>query len=128
MALIQLFERQDFKISLIFEQSELLKNCSCFMMLTKVGYPWCGWSNADQYLLVCEVEWHGELSEGGDQGVGGGHQLPGHAVHADDEQPLTEPGSQPGGYSDCHGLIMEHWVGLYIIIEEGVGDEKESTF
>ena len=76
---------------------------------------------------MCEVEWHGELSEGGDQGVGGGHQLPGHAIHADDEQPLTEPCSQPGGYSDCHGLIMKNWVGHDIFIEEGVADEKECS-
>ena len=40
---------------------------------------------------MCEVEWHQELTEDGDQGVGCGHQLSGHPVHADDEQPLTEP-------------------------------------
>ena len=40
---------------------------------------------------MCEVEWHQELTEDWDQGMEGGHELSGHPVHADDEQPLTEP-------------------------------------
>ena len=68
--------------------------------LTQIGHPGAGGGDGDQNLLVDQVERHGELAEDGDDGVGGGHQLPGHTVHANDEQPPCHPRHKVGGEPD----------------------------
>ena len=65
---------------------------SCFqIVLTEVGIPGGPGSDDDEDLLVGQIERHRQLAQSWQPGEGSGDQLSRHAVHADDEHPLSEP-------------------------------------